>query len=489
MISLEYGYIIAKDMSTLFSAVRLADIADVAIVAIIIYNIFILFKQTRSYLIFVGISLMAALYACAKIFNLYLTTLALQSFFSVLFVILVVIFQNELRRFFEFIALLGTRRVKLKTSITLPIHVSELVQASAHLAHEKIGALIVIQGKDSLDRFIQGGQLLDGVISENVLASIFDPNSAGHDGAVVINQNRITQFGAQLPLSTNFKEIGKHGTRHSAAVGLSERTDALCIIVSEEKGTISLARDGKLKTLTTAEDLEKDLGKFLRDKHLIANKNFAQDLIQKNSKLKLISALCAIGLWLTVSARTETIQKDFSLPITIKNLPENTLIEDSSPRMLTVSLQGRGEVAFSNIDASSLEISLDADNLKSGLNTVNIPTSAIKRPLNLNLVSVQPSTVYLLVKKYKLVKVPVNLKTKNLPKKLTISSTTITPSEIEFWLPEEATKPDTLDTKTIDFSSLTDSTIIETEAIMPPGAKLKKTDDSKITIAITIDKK
>ena len=145
-------------MPTFLTNIRLTDIADVLIVALIVYNVFVLFKQTRSYLIFVGLSLMGVLYAFAKIFNLYLTTLALQSFFSVLFVILVVIFQNELRRFFEFIALLGTRRVKLKSSITLPSYVSEIIHATAQLAHEHIGALIVIQGKDVLDGFIQIGR-------------------------------------------------------------------------------------------------------------------------------------------------------------------------------------------------------------------------------------------------------------------------------------------------------------------------------------------
>ena len=105
--------------------------------------------------------------------------------------------------------------------------------------------MIVLQGNDPLERHINGGTNLDGIVSEPLLESLFDPHSIGHDGAVIIDGNRVTKFGCHLPLSMNTSKYENIGLRHTAALGLAERSDAICIVVSEERGTISLAYHGK----------------------------------------------------------------------------------------------------------------------------------------------------------------------------------------------------------------------------------------------------
>ena len=244
----------------------LTDFLDILIIALLIYTLFLFLRNTRTLMAFLGLAFAVGLYLIAKSFNLYVTLMALKYFVGVAVLIFVIIFQSEIRKYFEFLGLIGSRQIKVLPLTSRSPSTSEIIQACVRMAQAKIGALIVIQGKVGLDQFTDGGIMLDGAISEELLSSIFEPHSYGHDGAVLINNNKVAKFAVHLPLSTNFKEIGKHGTRHSAAVGITEVTDAFTIVVSEENGKISVTRDGKLKTLQEFTELEKELEKYTRSK-------------------------------------------------------------------------------------------------------------------------------------------------------------------------------------------------------------------------------
>ena len=168
--------------------------------------------------------MLGIIYYLARSFQLYLSAAVLQGFFAVILLAMVIIFQEEFRRFFERIATWGRYRKSDRVS-KLHEEVEIIVQSVANLARQHVGALIVIQGADPLDRHLAGGYPLDGVLSEPLLESIFDPHSIGHDGAVIIDRGRLVRFGCHLPLSTSVERIGNLGLRHTAALGLSERTD------------------------------------------------------------------------------------------------------------------------------------------------------------------------------------------------------------------------------------------------------------------------
>ena len=219
-------------------SIRIQDILDVMIIALMIFTLLTWFKTRASRFVLIGIILLGGVYIAARFFQLYLTTIVLQSFFAILLFVLVVIFQEDLRGFFERLAMLGNIGKKFQSLSELKGTAEIIAQTAATLAKKRIGALIVLQGNDPLDRHINGGTSLDGLVSEPLLESLFDPHSIGHDGAVIINGNRITKFGCHLPLSINTSKYGNIGLRHTAALGLSERSDAICIVVSEEKGTI-----------------------------------------------------------------------------------------------------------------------------------------------------------------------------------------------------------------------------------------------------------
>lgn len=381
----------------------ISDFFDVLVIALLIYSALILFKQTRSLLILIGVGIILVLYAFAEVFNLYLTSIVLRSFFSVFLIVLAVMFQEELRRFFEFIAALGTRQNRKSRPLTAGSRAAgDILQAVGYLAHQRIGALIVVRGKENIDRHIRGGKILDGIISEDIMVDIFDPSSPGHDGAMIISRDRIMQFGAYLPLSSNFREIGRHGTRHSAALGISEETDALAIAVSEETGAISITEHGKLHTIKTLGELEARLEYFLEETRF----SFVENAIRKNVIEKILAALFAVFLWFTFGYRADTVQRLIVLPISYRNVPENFTIEDSRPKELTVTFESRGASAFDRIDALGLEIAIDAGNIVNGVNAINVTDEMIKRPNNFSVVKIDPVKIRLVVKKLEPIRAP-----------------------------------------------------------------------------------
>ena len=217
------------------------DLVDIAVVALLLWGLVVWTRRARMALL--GLAFLGVFYhLIAQQFKLQLTTWILQGFFAALVVVVVVVFQDDLRRLFEQIARLSLRR---KAPRPDPSSLGTLTRGLYQLAAKRRGALVVLPGREPIERhFLQHGVPLDAEISEELLDSLFDPGSAGHDGALVMQNNRIKEFGVHLPLSENRDELKGAGTRHAAALGLAERSDALCLVVSEERGTIGIASAG-----------------------------------------------------------------------------------------------------------------------------------------------------------------------------------------------------------------------------------------------------
>jgi len=300
---------------TLLQSIRIQDILDIAIISVLISALLIWIKGRASRFVFIGISLLGFIYVIARFFQLYLTTVVLQGFFAIFVFVLVVIFQEDLRRFFERLAILGMVRKKPQL-ITLHGHNAEIIaQAVANLARNRVGALIVIQGDDPLDRHLSGGTQLNGLLSQPLLESIFDPHSIGHDGAVIIDGNTVTHFGCHLPLSQNTRQYGNLGLRHTAALGLSERSDAICIVVSEERGTISLAEGEEIREVASTSALKVAIESFLSGKAPAKKPGPVALWLKENTKEKVIAIALACILWLVFGYQRESIYRDFTIPI------------------------------------------------------------------------------------------------------------------------------------------------------------------------------
>lgn len=375
------------------SELHLADLLDIGLVTTFVYSAIALLRRTQARLVAGGIVVLMTLFIAAQALDLRLTTWLLQGFFAVFLIILVVIFQEELRQLFERLALWGLRRA---VPAAPSFGTADVITGTlADLARARTGALVVLVGAQPVDRHLHGGLELGGRLSEPLLKSLFDRGSPGHDGAVVVRQDSVTRFAAQLPLSTDFKQLQGMGTRHSAALGLAERTDALCIVVSEERGTISVARHGRMRQLGGPAELEGEIQAFLHELSPPAGRRRAlSDLVRENWVEKIASLIFVLGLWFLYVPGSRPATQAFPVAVKVVNVPPGATVERVEPAEVTAILAGQRR-AFYLFDASRLDVTIDATLAKYGRRTFAVTPDQIRHPPQLTVESVQPDQVRL----------------------------------------------------------------------------------------------
>lgn len=342
-------------------------------------------RRTRARAALLGLVVLGAIYLTARWFELTLTAAIFQGFFAVLVLILVVVFQADLRRVFEQVGA-GFQGLRRGTPAATD-EIDVLVRTVARLAASRIGALIVIPGREPLEPHLEGGIELGGRLSEPLLLSLFDTSSPGHDGAVVLSGSRVTRFAVHLPLSVDHDQLGPGGTRHAAALGLAERCDALCIVVSEERGTVSLARLGTLEVLARPENL----AARLRDIQVRpeAPVSFWRD---RSAVLEILAAVAAaLALWaLLIPGATEV---DVTLParVVVENLPQDFVLETVEPDTVEVTLSGRRRDLL--LAPKELAVRIDALLAELGRRTFELDYNRVKRPANVDVRSIAPGRV------------------------------------------------------------------------------------------------
>lgn len=371
---------------------RIVDAIDVLLVTIFLYGTLVWFKRTASRGVLIGLALLAIVYFLARALDMYLTSLAFHTTFAVLLFILVVVFQEDLRRLLERVSTLRSMKFGQRQDASLNLDV--IVESVFKMAATRTGALIVLKGKEPLERHLNGGVLLNGRISNALLYSIFDSHSPGHDGAVIIDKDRITQFGAHLPISKNTKAISGRGTRHSAALGLSERSDALTIVVSEERGIVSVADAGKLMEMSTASDLKQHLEQCLETAFPAASQSLSRRFLLQHPWLKLLSFAIAVAAWFVLAYDPHTVQRTFVVPVEYRNLPKELELDETAPSEARVTLSG-SDRDFRFLDPGSLKISLDLAKVQVGFQEVVVAAPNINLPSNVTLYRIEPRVMRL----------------------------------------------------------------------------------------------
>jgi uncharacterized protein (TIGR00159 family) len=230
-------------VETTFAHFRLADVADILVVTILIYWLINLIRGTRAVQMLIGLFFVALLFTASQYFELYTLSWVLSGFLSSLLLVIVVLFQNDIRRALMQVGrgtILGGERKRRGLAI------EEVARAMETLALRRIGALVVLEREVGLNEYLEAGTEIDARTGRELLIAIFQLESPLHDGAVVIRRGRIAAAGCFLPLTTNPVVSRSLGSRHRAAIGLTEETDAAVVVVSEEDGHISLVREGKI---------------------------------------------------------------------------------------------------------------------------------------------------------------------------------------------------------------------------------------------------
>ncbi|MBQ9914509.1 MAG: diadenylate cyclase CdaA [Clostridia bacterium] len=247
-----------------FKSIQLTDILDVAIVAVLVYHLMKFIRQTRAFQLLKGIGILLIVMYVSEWLQLNVINFVLLNTMQVGATALLIVFQPELRRALEH---MGRSKfgglLHFESSQAMPDMIDEVCIAAASCAKTKTGALIVFERQSRLNYVLTGGTLINAEVSSEILENIFVPNTPLHDGAVVIRNGKIYMAATVLPLSSNKKLSKEFGTRHRAALGISEVSDSVALIVSEETGKISVAIDGDMIRNLSVSSLSQTLNKVL----------------------------------------------------------------------------------------------------------------------------------------------------------------------------------------------------------------------------------
>lgn len=253
------------ELKDIIMNISVFDIIDISIVAYVFYNVYLLIKETRAEQLVKGIVILLLTSKISELMQFQVIHWILKNTMTVGLIALLIVFQPELRRALEHI---GRTKFLVKSNMDGSLDydniILEIVQTASSLSKSEIGALIVFERETGLNEIIHTGTIIDAKLSKQLLINVFIPNTPLHDGAVVVRGDRVMAAGCFLPLTENNKLNQEVGTRHRAALGISEKSDCVSLVVSEETGAISIAENGKLFKNLSQEDLEIYLKKHLK---------------------------------------------------------------------------------------------------------------------------------------------------------------------------------------------------------------------------------
>lgn len=377
------------------------DAVDIGVVATGLYFLMAWIRKSGAHFLGGGLVSLAALYLISLTADLRLTAYLFQVFFTVIALILVILFQKELRHALERFALLlfkepfSRRRSMTSQDQFLDTFVSTMMD----LARQRIGALVVFQGQVELERHTHGGSVLQGVMSEPLLKSIFDPHSIGHDGALVVIGEQLDRFGCHLRLSQHAAPgLKRRGTRHAAALGVVEDTDALCVVVSEEQGSVSVAYGKQLMPVADAAVLMEQLSAFYARHYTVAPRRFFR---WRWPRLKgvLSAGLTAFLMWFFFIHDSAIEYNSFTVPVRYTGLDEQFQITGIEPEEVRVVVSApRRYFYFNRAHDFALTVRL-YDVEEAGLREQTLVASDVTLPSHMQFENIWPRVVRFQVRK------------------------------------------------------------------------------------------
>ena len=454
----------------MFPYIRPQDIADILIMSFLVYQLYSWFKNTKALQVVIGLGSLGILYVVTKNLDLFMTSWILQELGTVLLVLLIVIFQTEIRQALYRFSLLRNLFGRQGTSMQLDL--MEIASTIFGLAAEKTGAIVVFQRAEPLDEYLLHGVPLDSLVSAQLIGTIFRDGTPLHDGAVVIKEGRVSQASCHLPLSGNAELPQYYGTRHRAGLGLTERSDAVVAIVSEERGEVALALAGELRKIATPEQLSERLHLLLAPPAPEVTKISVQRRIFSNLWPKLTTLLLVSVCWLIITAKQGGIVT-VTAPINFRNLPDELVLVNSSPEQVEVQLK-----AVSGLIPSPKQLDVMADvnlaKVRDGVNQLAIKGDDFQLPLGVKVTGINPSTVKVTVEKKVRKTLRIKVKTSGrLPVKQSSRKIKVEPSSVIAEGPEHAmTQLDSVETEDVDLSAMQRGTVLE-KRLLAPASQVK----------------
>jgi uncharacterized protein (TIGR00159 family) len=461
---------------------RIQDIADILIMTILVYQLYIWFRKTRALQVVLGLASVVLMYILTKNLGLFMTSWILQELGTVIFVLIIVVFQGEIRQALYRFSMLRNFFNRSDESAALDIQKLSITVFS--LAERQTGALIVIERQERLDDHLIHGVQLDSLFSSQLLVSIFEDGAPLHDGAVIIRGARISEASSHLPLSGS-SELPQHlGTRHRAALGLAERTDAVVIVVSEERGAVSVASGGELLPAGSVDELISLLNPLLLARTTETAKVSIKERFFNNLVPKFVTLFLVILCWLLINAKQGGIQS-VAAQVKFHNLPENLVLKNDLPGEVEVQLK----VLSTVFSASKDEISADLDlgKIHEGVNSVPVDSKAFRLPLGVSVAKVTPSVLRVVAERKSFRDLPVVLKkTGRLPHGVQLNSIRIEPESVRVIGSESALEQlGQIYTEPFDLGSVRKNRIVELKLISPsPSVQLKSDEPVRVRMVI-----
>lgn len=463
---------------------RIQDIADILIMTLLVYQLYAWFRKTRALQVVLGLGFLVLLYVLTKNLGLFMTSWILQELGTVIFILIIVIFQGEIRQALYRFSLLRNFFNSNESHHKLP-EIQAVVEAAFALAKRNSGALIVFERRERLDDYLLHGVKLDSLLSSQLLVNIFEDGAPLHDGAAVIRNGRISEASSHLPLSAN-QELPQYlGTRHRAAVGLSEKTDALVIVVSEERGTVSVVTGGDLRRVETPEQLYNLLVEELAMQGADNCRLPLRKAIFSNILPKSVTLLLVIACWLLINARQGGLQ---TVPAQVKfhNLPERLVLSDNLPSEVEVQLKVLSTIFMSS---KKLDVVADLDLAKihEGLNSIPVDSKVFQLPLGVSVSKVTPPVMKIIAERKMYRELPVVLKTEGkLKKGLYLKSVKIEPARVKVVGSESALSQFTqVNTEVLNLSSLSANRTVDL-SLQPLSPQLQIKRDDPVSVKLQV---
>ncbi|NVN92868.1 MAG: TIGR00159 family protein [Desulfuromonadales bacterium] len=386
------------------SFIRIQDVADILIMTFLLYQLYSWFYRTRAMQVLLGLGVVTLIYFATRFLGLYMTSWILQELGTVLIILLIVVFQSEIRQTLYRFSML--RHLFERRTETKPSDFQEIAETLFSLAAKRTGALLVFERNEPLEDLMLNGVRLDCEITSQILEAIFMDGTPLHDGAALIRENRIAVASCHLPLSVN-PDIPQYlGTRHRAALGLSERTDAIVAAVSEERGTVSLAVGSELQIFNSPGELIAALGRLIdpvRERaRMLPRLHLFSNLLPKTAILVVVTIF-----WALITSRQGQIIT-VTAPVRLHGIPERLALVRSSPEEVDVQLK-----SFSILTPlpSKLDLAADIDlsGIREGQAAVRIKNTDFKLPSGMEMTAVNPPTIRIVTDRKERKRVPVRV--------------------------------------------------------------------------------
>lgn len=441
---------------------------EILLIALGLYFLYRNLSAMGAWKIVMGILIGLGVYAVARLLGLTGIEWVLSHFSGVALIALIVLFQPEIRRLFE--RAVSFRRAGHRAE--RPGLTALLTDALFDLARRKWGAIVVIPGRESLTTWTSRGIALDATPSFPLLISIFDPTSPGHDGAAVVENEKLTAFGVRLPLSARGKLPAHHGTRHHAALGLSEVTDALVLVVSEERQTISAFVTGQRRRIGSKEQLAKVIDdQWERTLGGTAPGRAASQ--RRIASVPLLGSLLVATLfWLSiVPHRGEQVEVTFQVPVEYAAAPDLTLVGERVDQA-RILVAGAAD-DLSRVDPSLLRVRVDLSTVEAGQQLVPLILGGVELPRGVRLVDIEPPSLALDLRPLVEMRMPIRAQLVGVPRSgFRVDQVEVQPRSLRVMVPEGGPDiPEEILTEPIRLTGVSGPTRVISRLVAPSGIR------------------